>query len=152
MPRVRQRCQPCCPGSDRRRSTEHIEHHAVSAPSWDAALQHGSAPWPRRRHAATAYWPSQHATTSYAPPTQTPTHNQNILRQSYDKAKVTIALRQTSNLQNILRRMQDSSYAPFTCTRTRLTFKNCRAHQRQIVEQFPGDFVNRFPVDCQEQK
>ena len=34
---------------------------------------------------------------------------QNILRQSYDNAKVTIDLRRTSNLQNILRRAQGFS-------------------------------------------
>jgi len=34
---------------------------------------------------------------------------QNILRQSYDNAKVTIDLRLTSNLQNILRRTQGFS-------------------------------------------
>jgi len=33
----------------------------------------------------------------------------NILRQSYDNAKVTIDLRRTSNLQNILRRAQGFS-------------------------------------------
>jgi len=40
---------------------------------------------------------------------------QNILRQSYDNAKVTIDLRRTSNLQNILRRTQGFSYVQFTC-------------------------------------
>ena len=35
---------------------------------------------------------------------------QNILQQSYDNAKVTVDLRQTSNLQNILRRVQVFSY------------------------------------------
>ena len=34
---------------------------------------------------------------------------QNILRQSYDNAKVTIDLQRTSNLQNILRRPQGFS-------------------------------------------
>jgi len=34
---------------------------------------------------------------------------QNILRQSYDNAKVTINLQRTSNLQNILRRTQGFS-------------------------------------------
>ena len=38
-----------------------------------------------------------------------------ILRLSYDNAKVTINLRQTSNLQNILRRTQGFSYVQFTC-------------------------------------
>ena len=40
---------------------------------------------------------------------------QNILRQSYDNAKVTIDLRRTSNLQNILRRAQGFSWVRFTC-------------------------------------
>jgi len=39
----------------------------------------------------------------------------NILRLSYDNAKVTIDLRRTSNLQNILRRPQGFSYVRFTC-------------------------------------
>ena len=34
---------------------------------------------------------------------------QNILRQSYDNAKVTIDLQQTSNLQNISKRMEQFS-------------------------------------------
>ena len=38
-----------------------------------------------------------------------------ILRLSYDNAKVTIDLRQTSNLQNILRRTQGFSYVQLTC-------------------------------------
>ena len=38
-----------------------------------------------------------------------------ILRLSYDNAKVTIDLRRTSNLQNILRRAQGFSYVRFTC-------------------------------------
>jgi len=38
-----------------------------------------------------------------------------ILRLSYDNAKVTIDLRRTSNLQNILRRTQGFSYVQFTC-------------------------------------
>jgi len=41
---------------------------------------------------------------------------QNILRQSYNNAKVTIDLRQAANLQNILRRTQDFSEAQFTCS------------------------------------
>jgi len=40
---------------------------------------------------------------------------QNILRLSYDNAKVAIDLRRTSNLQNILRRTQGFSYVQFTC-------------------------------------
>jgi len=38
-----------------------------------------------------------------------------ILRLSYDNAKVTIDLRRTSNLQNVLRRTQGFSEARFTC-------------------------------------
>ena len=38
-----------------------------------------------------------------------------ILRLSYDNAKVTIDLRRTSNLQNILRRTQGFSSVQFTC-------------------------------------
>jgi len=40
---------------------------------------------------------------------------QNILRQSYDNAKVTIDLRRTSDLQNILRVTQGFSRILFTC-------------------------------------
>jgi len=40
---------------------------------------------------------------------------QNILRQSYNNAKVTIDLGRTSNLQNILRRTQGFSWAQFGC-------------------------------------
>ena len=38
-----------------------------------------------------------------------------ILRLSYDNGKVTIDLRRTSNLQNILRRAQGFSWVRFTC-------------------------------------
>ena len=38
-----------------------------------------------------------------------------ILRLSYDNAKVTIDLRRTSNLQNIIRRAQGYSWVRFTC-------------------------------------
>ena len=38
-----------------------------------------------------------------------------ILRLSYDNAKVTIDLRRTSNLQNVLRRTEGFSEARFTC-------------------------------------
>ena len=38
-----------------------------------------------------------------------------ILRLSYDNAKVTIDLRRTSNLQNVLRRTQGFSEARFNC-------------------------------------
>ena len=38
-----------------------------------------------------------------------------ILRLSYDNAKVTIDLRLTSKVQNILRRTQGFSYVQFTC-------------------------------------
>jgi len=38
-----------------------------------------------------------------------------ILRLSYDNAKVTIDLRRSSNLRNILRRTQGFSYVQFTC-------------------------------------
>jgi len=40
---------------------------------------------------------------------------QNILRQSYDNAKVTIDVRQTSHSQNIQRRTQGFSQVQFTC-------------------------------------
>ena len=40
---------------------------------------------------------------------------QNILRQSYDNAKVTIDLRRMSSLQNILQRAQGFSHLRFTC-------------------------------------
>ena len=40
---------------------------------------------------------------------------QNILRQSYDNAKITIDLPGTSNLQDILQRTQDFSMVRFTC-------------------------------------
>jgi len=40
---------------------------------------------------------------------------QNILRQSYDNAKVTINLRRMSNLQNILQWMESFSWVRFTC-------------------------------------
>jgi len=38
-----------------------------------------------------------------------------VLQLSYDNAKVTIELRRTSNLQNILRRTQGFSWVRFTC-------------------------------------
>jgi len=42
-----------------------------------------------------------------------------ILRLSYDNAKVTIDLRQTSHSQNILRRTQGFSQVHFTCKRVK---------------------------------
>ena len=53
--------------------------------------------------------------SAYGPGTRFTKYLTTILRLSYDNAKVTIDLRRTSNLQNILRRAQGFSYVRFTC-------------------------------------
>jgi len=49
-----------------------------------------------------------------------------VLRLSYDNAKVTIDLRRTSNLQNILRKMQSFSSVGSTCKIVRLSENSVR--------------------------
>ena len=58
-----------------------------------------------------------------------------FLRLFYDNAKVTIDLRRTSNLQNIIRKVQGFSWVQFTC-RDRKIVRDC-------VRQLAGDIPKR---------